>query len=239
MADHSPEFSPTVFHPFYFIRSGLRKSIGLYAHAMSGRMMDFGCGSKPYRELFNVREYVGVDYYNEGHPHDQEQIDVFYDGKTIPLPDHHFDSVLSSEVFEHIFNLDEILKEINRVMNANGHLLITCPFVWNEHEVPNDYARYSRFALEDILRKHGFEIVDWNKSGNFITTVFQLWILYWYVLYHKKKNRFFVTRWLLKILIVLPSNLLGKLLSKILPYNDSLYLNNIFLAKKIGQGMHE
>ena len=53
--------------------------------------MDFGCGSKPYKSLFNVEEYLGVDYYNEGHPHENEQIDVFYDGKNLPFPDNYFD----------------------------------------------------------------------------------------------------------------------------------------------------
>jgi SAM-dependent methyltransferase len=233
MADHSSEFSPTLFHPLYFIRRGLRKGIQDYAHALTGKLMDFGCGSKPYAGLFKVEEYVGVDYYNEGHSHDNEKIDVFYDGKTIPLPNEYFDSVLSSEVFEHVFNLNEILQEIRRVMKKNGHLLITCPFAWNEHEIPNDYARYSRFALTDILKKNGFEIIACTKSGNFITTVFQLWILYWYVLYNKKQKRFFLIRWLYKFLIVLPGNFSGKVLNAILPSNDSLYLNNIFLAKKI------
>ena len=98
--------------------------------------MDFGCGTKPYRTFFQVEEYVGVDFENPGHPHDNEQIDIFYDGKNIPLPDGYFDSVLSSEVFEHVFNIDEVLAEINRVMKSDGKLLITCPFAWNEHEVP-------------------------------------------------------------------------------------------------------
>ncbi len=232
MADFSSEFSPGFLHPLHFIRNGLKKGISSYAYAMTGRMMDFGCGSKPYRTLFKVDEYVGVDYYNEGHPHDNEQIDVFYDGETLPLEDNYFDSVLSTEVFEHLFNLDDILKEINRVMKKDGHLLVTCPFVWNEHEVPYDYARYTRFALQIIMQKNGFEIIEYSKSGNFLTAVFQLWILYWYTLFYKKRNRFFLLRWLYKLAIVLPSNILGELLNRLLPVNDSLYLNNIFLAKK-------
>lgn len=228
----SPDFSPSVFHPFYFNRRGLKKAISAYAPSLHGKMMDFGCGTKPYKALFNVEEYTGVDYHNEGHPHDNEQIDVFYDGKTIPLPDQYFDSVLSSEVFEHIFNLDEILKEINRVMKKDGMLLITCPFVWNEHEVPNDYARYSRFALNDILAKNNFEIVGFSKSGNFIQAIIQLWNLYWYTIYNKKKGRFVLVRWIYKFQVLM-SNIVGKCLDAILPFNDTLYLNNVILAKKI------
>ena len=227
------DFSPTVFHPFYFNRNGLKKGISLFAGAMTGKMMDFGCGSKPYKTLFNVEEYIGVDYQNEGHPHDNEQVDIFYDGKTIPLPEEYFDSVLSSEVFEHVFNLDEILKEIHRVMKEGGKLLITCPFVWNEHEVPNDFARYSKFALQDILQKNGFEIIEFHKSGNFLLTILQLWNLYWYTIFHKKKGRFFMLRWCYKLFIILPTNVAGMILNSILPSNDSLYLNNVVLAKKV------
>ena len=71
--------------------------------------MDFGCGSKPYHSILQVEEYIGVDFHNEGHPHDNEQIDVFYDGEKLPFENSYFDSVLCSEVFEHVFNLDEVL----------------------------------------------------------------------------------------------------------------------------------
>ena len=152
--------------------------------------MDFGSGSKPYRSLFKVEEYVAVDFYNEGHPHDNEQIDIFYDGKQLPFSDSHFDSVLCSEVFEHIFNLEEILKEINRVMKPEGKILITCPFSWNEHEVPHDFARYTQFALHDILKRNGFQIINFQKTGNFITTITQLWILYFHVILYKKSNTY-------------------------------------------------
>lgn len=229
----SDDFLPTLLHPFYFNRTGLFQSISMYADQLNGNMMDFGCGSKPYRKLFNVESYVGVDFQNEGHPHNNEQIDIFYDGKKIPLPDAQFDSVLSSEVFEHIFNLDEILKEIHRVMKTGGKLLLTCPFVWNEHEVPYDYARYSRFALEDIMVKNGFKIISFHKSGNFISSIFQLHNLYWFTIFHRKKNRSLIIRWLYKLFIILPTNVLGSIFSSILPFNDSLYLNNILLVKKL------
>ena len=45
---------------------------------LNGVLLDFGCGSKPYSSLFKVDEYNGVDFENEGHPHDNEQIDIFF-----------------------------------------------------------------------------------------------------------------------------------------------------------------
>ncbi|MBI1344180.1 MAG: methyltransferase domain-containing protein [Terrimonas sp.] len=228
------DFYPSVLHPFYFIRRSLFAEIRKHASRLKGNMLDFGCGSKPYEGLFTVEQYTGIDFYNEGHPHDNERIDVFYDGKHIPFPDNHFDSVLCTEVFEHVFNLEQVIQELYRVMKNDSMLLITCPFVWNEHEVPYDYARYTRFALKDLMEKQGFEILEYSKSGNFVTTLFQLWNLYWYtVLYNKVKNNVFL-RWIYKLGFILPVNLGGKLLNALLPANNSLYLNNVLLVKKPG-----
>lgn len=227
------DFNPSVIHPFYFIRKSLLVNIQKVAGNFSGRLMDFGCGSKPYKNLFDVKEYIGVDFENEGHSHANEDIDVFYDGRTLPFEDQYFDSVLCSEVIEHVFELQVTLNEINRVMKPGGNILITCPFVWNEHEVPFDYARYSRFALKSILSKSGFEITHFEKSGNFVKTIAQLRVIYFYSTFSKRWYGFFLTRWLFKIFFVLIPNLGGLLLNRLLPNNDSLYMNNVLVAKKV------
>ena len=201
---------------------------------MKGRMLDFGCGSKPYKSLFSVSEYIGVDYENVGHPHENEQIDVFYDGKSLPFENGHFDSILCSEVFEHIFNLEEILPELNRVLKTGGTMLITCPFVWNEHEIPHDYARYTRFALDHQLKKAGFETIEYSKAGNFVTTISQMIVLYFNNTYKGWWRKFFLFRWFYKFSFFLVPNVTGVLLNRLLPDNQSLYLNNILLARKIG-----
>ncbi len=141
-------------NPFYFIRRALLKKVEEYAPQLSGKLLDFGCGSKPYQSLFTrASEYTGLDYEGEGHSHVNEKVDVYYDGKKTPFANQTFDSVFSSEVFEHIFNIDEILPEINRVMKKGGKILITCPFVWHEHEVPVDYARYTTVCVEAFAGK--------------------------------------------------------------------------------------
>lgn len=227
------DFAPSITNPFYIIRKSLLKNIRSLSGNLSGKLLDFGCGSKPYKSLFHVTEYIGVDFENEGHPHDNEQIDVYYDGRNLPFEDKYFDSVLCSEVFEHVFNLEDTLNEINRVMKMGGNILITCPFVWNEHEVPFDYARYTRFALKNILTKSGFEITHFIKSGNFITTITQLKIMYFYTAFGKRWYKHFLSRVIFKFLFVLIPNLIGLLINKIYKADDTLYLNNVLIAKKI------
>ncbi|MBS1511620.1 MAG: class I SAM-dependent methyltransferase [Bacteroidetes bacterium] len=228
----SPDFRPSIFHPYYFIRRGLLKAISKNSIYLKGSVMDFGCGSKPYRKLIHASEYIGVDFMNEGHPHENEQIDIYYNGRTIPLPDERFDGVISSEVFEHIFNLPEVLKEIHRVMKKDGVLLATCPFVWKEHEIPNDYARYTVFALEDILTKSGFEKIVIEKTGNFAEVLFQLNIVFFYDKFYKKLNRIFLVKHIFLLLFVAIPNLLGRLFSKLAGNSKQMYLNNVIVFKK-------
>jgi SAM-dependent methyltransferase len=229
------EFDPGITYPAFLTRKRLLQSISRYSDALNGHLMDFGCGSKPYRSLFNVQEYTGIDFENPGHPHLNEQIDVFYDGKHIPFDNETFDSIFSSEVFEHVFNLDEALKELNRVLKTGGKILATCPFSIGEHEIPNDFARYSSYGLRSLLEKNGFEVLEQDKTGNSVEVVFQLWIMY----IHQHLNPYFrripVVRSAFRLFTYTSLNLLALILSKILPKRKDLYLNNVIVGRKIRQ----
>jgi SAM-dependent methyltransferase len=232
----SKDFNPTVFHPYYFIRKGLYKKIAQYANFLSGDLLDFGCGSKPYMPLFkHCTSYTGVDFENVGHSHKNEHIDVFYDGKKLPFADNKFDSIFSSEVFEHLFNLPEILLELIRVLKPGGRLLITCPFVWPEHETPHDYARYSMFALREELEKKNFKIVLTDKSGDFVTSIYQLSTAYIHDIILPKfsfGNRIPALYRLAKFIVIPTVNIIGNISSKLLPTNKAFYLSNIVIAEK-------
>ncbi len=65
-----------------------------YAKAyISGRLIDIGCGTKPYVDLFKpyVTEHIGVD--REGTIHSKENIDLIGTAYEIPSSDEVFDSV--------------------------------------------------------------------------------------------------------------------------------------------------
>jgi SAM-dependent methyltransferase len=210
----------------------LLKAISLYAKELNGVMMDFGCGSKPYKSLFNVERYIGVDFENPGHPHLNEQIDVFYDGKKLPFEDGYFDSVFSSEVFEHVFNLDEILPELNRVMKTGALMLITCPFAICEHEAPHDFARYSSYGIKHLLQKNGFEILQLQKTGNSIETIQQLRITYinQHIIPYIRKIP--IIRSVFRFIAFTSCNIYAIVAGKIFPPGKDLYLNNVVFCRK-------
>ncbi len=225
-----PNFLSLFINPFFIIRRTLYKSIKKEAPKLSGEILDFGCGSKPYQHLFvNAKKYVGLDMENEGHSHEKEDVDVFYDGKTIPFKNDHFDAVFTSEVFEHVFDIDEIIPEIKRVLKPGGQMLVTVPFAWNEHEVPNDFGRYTSFGIKHLFQKHGFEVVNYEKSGHFAAVLAQLIPLYIHDLTSTGNKYIDLVR---NFLLISPFILVGAIFSFILPRNYSLYFNNIILVEK-------
>jgi SAM-dependent methyltransferase len=233
-------FNPTYKHPLYFIRKGLYRKISLYAPQLKGKLLDFGCGEKPYQSLFtHVTEYIGLDYNGEGHDHQHEAVDVYYDGVTIPFENNSFDAVFSSEVFEHVFGLQAILPEIHRVMKPGAQLLLTCPFAWEEHEIPIDYARYTRFALADMLVKHGFKVTIVDKNGHFMSALHQLFVLYihdhWMHQVPILRNWSFFKKLVRQIGIPL-MHIGFSLVEPFWPKSDRFYLNTIIMAEKVAQG---
>lgn len=228
--EFNPRFLGMLINPWYFSRGSLYKHIKLNSHFLCGRMLDFGCGSKPYKSLFDVDEYVGLDIENSGHSHKNEEIDYYYDGNTLPFEDSSFDSFFSSQVFEHVPNLEQILQEIFRILKPNSHLLITIPFVWDEHEVPFDFKRYTSYGITRTLKESGFKIVILNKTTNYVNSIIQLWNAYIFQ-YVFPKNRYI--RLFLTPFFIFPITLFGIIISKLLPTNNSLYLDNIIIAKKL------
>lgn len=227
--NHRPSVLGIFINPYYIIRRGLYREIAAHRHALSGRLLDFGCGRKPYRTLFEVTEYIGLDIEASGHDHKDEEIDVYYDGRTIPFEDEAFDAVFSSEVLEHVFNLDEVLAEISRVTKLGGHLLISVPFVWNEHEVPYDFGRYTSFGIAHAVRKAGFDIVEARKTTTCVETIFQMICAY-------VSQRLLPTNQyanaLLTPVFVAPITIVGLALSALLPKDDTFFHNNVVLARR-------
>jgi hypothetical protein len=114
-------------------------------------------------------------------------------------------------------------------MKDEGVLLLTVPFVWDEHEQPFDYARYSSFGLIYILNKHGFEVIDYKKSIADIRVIFQM--LNCYIQKKFAANSKYLSI-MVTILVIAPINILGFLVSKLFPNNYDLYLDSVVLVKK-------
>jgi SAM-dependent methyltransferase len=217
-----------LINPFYFARKELAAQIREQALSVQGKTLDVGCGSKPYQTLCHSSEYIGMELDTEEN-RKKKLADCFYDGHRFPFEAETFDSAVASQVLEHVFNPEEFLGELCRVLKSGGLVLMTVPFIWDEHEQPADYARYSSFGLQSLLEANGFDVIVHTKTLTDIRVLFQLFNCY----IHKTlmvRSRFLYA--LLTLLVVAPCNCLGSILGWVTPVDPDLYLDNVVLARK-------
>lgn len=227
-------FQPTLFgiftNPFFITRSKLFREIKKVAPCISGRVLDVGCGQKPYQSLFRSTEYIGLDVEVSGHDHTNELIDIYYDGEIFPLENQNFDSVVCNQVLEHVASPATTLSEIYRVLKPQGYVLLTVPFLAEEHEQPFDFYRYSSFGMAHLLKTNNFEIVKSVKLNRNIALVLaHFWNTYWYKLL---KTPYPIISLCLTPIIHAPITLVGYLLSLILLRTEDFYTDYLVLARK-------
>lgn len=145
-------WSEFFINPFYLAYLGLLNVITKLSQMLSGKSLSIRCGKKSYQELFNVNSYTDLDIDSELSINRGIE-DYFYNETLFPFNDNQYNSVLCNQVFEHIFNPDEFLGKIKRVLIHEEKLLFTVTFVWDEYEQPYGYARYSSFGLACIKKK--------------------------------------------------------------------------------------
>ncbi len=233
MNKFTAHWSSIFYNEAYFYRKYLYQANEKFSEEASGILLDFGCGDKPYESLYTTDQYIGLDFSNTKHTKKEDTATdvVEYDGKNIPFQENSFDNVISTEVVEHLFNLDHTLQEVYRTLKPGGTFFFTCPFSYGEHEVPYDYARYTRFALLDLLEKNNFEHIYIERTGNMIVVMLQYLALYLYYII----NHTWIFKPILFVLFISPLFIVGELLDKILPEKvkrPEVYLNNIVRCSK-------
>jgi SAM-dependent methyltransferase len=146
----------------------------LSSRYFSGRLIDIGCGTKPYTELLKpfVADHIGVDH--EGTLHSKQNIDLFGTAYAIPAEDASFDSALCTAVLEHLEEPEDALHECYRVLKPGGVAIYSVPFIWHLHEEPRDFYRFSKYGLDYLFTKVGFEVVEIKALSGFWVTFGQL-----------------------------------------------------------------
>jgi len=142
------------------------------------RILDAGAGEQQYKQYCSHLNYVSQDF-NEYDGHgdsvglqtgvwDVSEIDIVSDILEIPEKDGSFDTIICTEVFEHIPDPTGALVEFNRLLRPGGVLILTAPFASLTHFAPYHFATgFSKYWYEHHFPKAGFGITELTPNGDY------------------------------------------------------------------------
>jgi SAM-dependent methyltransferase len=136
-----------------------------------GQMLDVGCGSKPYEHFFEVDRHIGIDWSNSLQC---LEVDAFATAEALPFADCVFDSVLCTEVLEHLRHPQTAIREMTRVLKPGGHLIVSVPFIHELHEEPFDFLRFTSFGLLSRVEEAGLIPMLLRHRGGYMMVLADL-----------------------------------------------------------------
>jgi SAM-dependent methyltransferase len=153
------------------------------------------------------------------------------DAAAIPIASSSVDTVLCTEVLEHVPDPNAVMREMSRVLKPGGVLICTAPFFYPVHDA-YDFFRYSPGTVATLMRRHGL-VVDAERplSGTAVTLAILL-NLYWFEI------GFVWTKWLYLIGLVLRPflwmaaaivNVLGWVFEQLIP-STHMSFNHLTIA---------
>ena len=196
----------------FFLSASYLERAELYYHIrknskeFNGKILDIGCGNKSYQEA-----------------------DIYYDGGELPFLKDEFDNIVSFQALYQVENLDLIFYEINRVLKANGKILITVPFIW--FDGGNIHRRFSQEYIHNVFSRFGFEILSIDQTVNNLSALSLLASKY--INDKISKISFKLIRVILRIFVTSFFNIIGAIFLKFTQKGDDLYINNVVVAKKV------
>jgi SAM-dependent methyltransferase len=146
--------------PTYAVRAPLARWLAAEAERAAAdlggyRLLDVGCGEKPYAPLFAGRaaEYVGLD--TAAHA-DAELVGPI---EAIPAGDGTFDVAICIQVLEHVEDPAGGIRELDRVVRPGGRVLLSTHGTIVYHPNPVDLWRWTHEGLERLFAANG----DWGS----------------------------------------------------------------------------
>jgi ubiquinone/menaquinone biosynthesis C-methylase UbiE len=155
-------------------------------------VLDLGGNKINKRGQFNINKLkFSVVYANLSV---EKRPDVLADGVNLPFRENVFNAIICSELLEHVYSPESVLREVLRVLKPQGVLLITVPFLVQHHADPYDFGRYTNHYWEQILHDIGFSHIVVEKQGYFWSVLLDM--LRGYVLQLQDEQSKYMSRFL-------------------------------------------
>jgi SAM-dependent methyltransferase len=150
---------------------------GAISRHAKGRLADIGCGKAPLYGLYGgkVDEVICIDWPQSAHG--TSFIDVFCDlNKEIDIPTGHVDTVICTDVLEHLHQPGAFFDELARVCRPGGTVILGVPYLYPIHEAPHDYCRHTEFSLRLLCEQSRLEVLELTPYGGGIQAVAVLFL---------------------------------------------------------------
>ncbi|MGQ9409813.1 class I SAM-dependent methyltransferase [Mycolicibacterium gilvum] len=129
-------------------------------------LLDLGCGKAPLYGLYRDRATSTVCADWELSLHENLLLDELVDlNKPLNFASMSYDTVILSDVLEHVEDPNLLMMEITRILKPGGTLLMNVPFLYWVHEAPHDYHRFTSFALRRLCAVAGLEVRELSAIG--------------------------------------------------------------------------
>lgn len=136
---------------------------------LGAAVLDAGCGENRFKALFPGRRFVGYDQGVGDARWDYARVDVLGDLERLAVRSDAVDAAMLLVVLEHVRRPGEVLREVARVLRPGGRLLAVVPLLWEAHQEPHDYFRFTRHGIRFLLEEAGLEPQRIEPLGGFFT----------------------------------------------------------------------
>ncbi len=128
-------------------------------------LLDAGAGEGKYHNLFPHCQLIGLDAAIGDENWDYSALDIVGDLHRIPLKDASMDGVLSVVTLEHLHSPWLAMAEMARVVKPGGRSFFVFPFLWETHQRPNDFFRFTEFGFRKLAEDSGFRVDSLDAMG--------------------------------------------------------------------------
>lgn len=127
-------------------RASIRVFMERHKRYLKGKVLDFGCGKQPYRDLVEG-EYIG-----------------FEQGESLSDVAYSFDVVMCNQVVQYVLQPFDTLEHFWHFLKPGGHLLLTYPTNWDEVE-DTDLHRFTKSGMDAMLRDARFKVLHHEQRA--------------------------------------------------------------------------
>lgn len=122
-------------------------------------VLDAGAQRYYFRPFFRAQRYYSCDWQRF------KDLGFMADLSCLPVASDCCDAVVCTQVLEHVRDPQGVLNELFRALRPGGKLFLTVPQGWALHEEPHNYFYFTRYGLELLFQKAGFDQVTILEKG--------------------------------------------------------------------------